>query len=179
MSARDALLVVQIAICAVLVTSSLVAVRGLVRSLHAHFGFDIQNTMLASTDLNMAGYSGDRVPAMQKRMIGALEGLPGVESVGLTDTLPLAVNGAGDSIVFNDNTSHLRPSNAAADASIYNVSPEYFHAAGTPLLCGKPFTCRDDKNTLRIACVDRDFRHVPLGTSDHLTHLSYTLPSVN
>ena len=38
--ARDMLLMVQIAICAVLVTSSLVAVRGLVRSLHAHFGFD-------------------------------------------------------------------------------------------------------------------------------------------
>ena len=89
MSARDVLLVVQIAICGVLVTSSLVAVRGLVRSLHVHFGFDIQNTMLASTDLSMSGYSGDRVPAMQKRMTEALEALPGVESVGLTDALPL------------------------------------------------------------------------------------------
>ena len=37
---RDLLLVVQIAICAVLVTSSLVAVRGLTRSLKSNFGFD-------------------------------------------------------------------------------------------------------------------------------------------
>ena len=37
---RDVLLAVQIAICAVLVTSSLVAVRGLARSLHSNFGFD-------------------------------------------------------------------------------------------------------------------------------------------
>ena len=37
---RDALVVVQIAICAVLVTSSLVAVRGLVRSLHSNFGLN-------------------------------------------------------------------------------------------------------------------------------------------
>ena len=44
---RDMLLVVQIAICAVLVTSSLVAVRGLVRSMHSNFGFDPQNAMLA------------------------------------------------------------------------------------------------------------------------------------
>ena len=66
------LLVVQIAICAVLVTSSLVAVRGLARSLHSNFGFDPQNAMLVDTDLNMAGYSGDRVPAMQRRMIDAL-----------------------------------------------------------------------------------------------------------
>jgi predicted permease len=39
-SVRDLLLVVQIAICAVLVTSSLVAVRGLVRSVHSNFGFE-------------------------------------------------------------------------------------------------------------------------------------------
>ena len=31
----------------------------------------------------MAGYSSERVPAMQKRMIEALETIPGVESVGL------------------------------------------------------------------------------------------------
>ena len=47
---RDMLLVVQIAICAVLVTSSLVAVRGLVRSLHSNFGFEPQNGMLVNTD---------------------------------------------------------------------------------------------------------------------------------
>ena len=42
---RDVLLVAQIAICAVLVTSSLVAVRGLVRSLHSKFGFEPRDTM--------------------------------------------------------------------------------------------------------------------------------------
>jgi hypothetical protein len=48
------------------------------RSLHAHFGFDIENTLVAEADLSTAGYSGDRVSAMQKRMIEALQGLPGV-----------------------------------------------------------------------------------------------------
>jgi len=36
---RDVLLAVQIAVCAVLVTSSLVAVQGMLRSLHSSFGF--------------------------------------------------------------------------------------------------------------------------------------------
>ncbi len=71
MTLRDVLLVIQIAICAVLVTSSLVAVRGLVRSLHGNYGFDPRNTMLANVNLAMAGYSIDKVPAMQKRMIDA------------------------------------------------------------------------------------------------------------
>ena len=86
---RDLLLVVQIAICAVLVTSSLVAVRGLVRSLHSNFGFEPQNAMLVDTDLDMAGYSGDQVPMMQRRMIDAVAAIPGVTAVGLMDRPPL------------------------------------------------------------------------------------------
>lgn len=65
---RDLLLVVQIAICAVLVTSSLVAARGLARSLHSNFGFKPENTMLVSTDLQMSGYEKDSRAEMQRRM---------------------------------------------------------------------------------------------------------------
>ena len=135
-SVRDILLVVQIAICAVLVTSSLVAVRGLLRSLHSNFGFEPQNAMLVETALSMAGYSGDQVPAMQKRMIEALQAIPGVESVGLVDRLPLYY-GANGSNVFTDQTTDLRPANAAAHAMTYNISPEYFDAARTALLAGR------------------------------------------
>ncbi len=94
-TARDLLLVVQIAICAVLVTSSMVAVRGLFRSLHSNFGFDPRNVTIVNTDLSMAGYSGERVPEMQKRMLDAMRTIPGVESVGLIDWLPL-ISGAYD-----------------------------------------------------------------------------------
>jgi predicted lysophospholipase L1 biosynthesis ABC-type transport system permease subunit len=52
---RDVLLVAQIAICAVLVTSSLVAVRGMARSLHSNFGFQPQNALIVESDLQMAG----------------------------------------------------------------------------------------------------------------------------
>ena len=85
---RDVLLVLQIAICAVLVTSSMVAVRGLVRSLHGDLGFDPRNTMLLGTNLAMAGYSGDSVLPMQKRLIDAMETIPGVEQVGLVNNYP-------------------------------------------------------------------------------------------
>jgi len=40
-------------------------VRGLMNSLRDNFGFEPQNAMLMDTDLNMAGYRGDAVPAMQ------------------------------------------------------------------------------------------------------------------
>jgi len=150
------LLGVQIAICAVLVTSSFVAVRGLVRSLHSNFGFEPRNTMLVNTDLDM-GYRGERVHTMQKRMIDAMETIPGVTSVGLVDAAPLAGGGNLSSNVFTDETTDLRPSNAAAEALIFNISRDYFRAAGTALLTGRTFTWHDDKDAPRVAVVNREF----------------------
>ena len=49
------------------------------------------------TDLGMAGYTGDRVPAMQKRMIDALQAIPGVEQSDWSDGIPLGA-GAADSM---------------------------------------------------------------------------------
>jgi len=172
---RDLLLVVQIAICAVLVTSSMVAVGGLARSLHKNFGFDLQNTMLVDTDLSMAGYSGDRVPPMQKRMIDAVETIPGVESVGLADQVPLG-DSPGDSNVFTDNTSDLRPSNAAANALLFRISPEYFHASGTALLSGRTFTWHDDKNSPHVAVVNRQFASRIFGSVTSAMGSYYKLP---
>jgi predicted permease len=153
---RDLLLVVQIAICAVLVTSSLVAVRGLARSMHSNFGFLPQNAMLVDTDLDMAGYRGDRVSEMQQRLLDVLKTIPGATAVGLTDQIPLG-EGWGSSNVFKDTTTDLKISNAAADAMRFGVSPDYFRAAGTSLLAGRVFTIHDDKNTPRVAVVNPEF----------------------
>jgi len=164
-SARDLLLVTQIAICGVLVTSSLVAVRGLARSQQAHFGFDLQHTMLAEADLSMAGYSGDRVPPMQKRMILALGSVPGVDAVGLADNVPLSP-GLDEAIVFRDNATDLRPTHADATANLLFISPGYFRAAGTSLLSGRDFSWQDDKNAPRVAVVNAEFARRLFGSVD-------------
>jgi predicted permease len=153
---RDLLLVAQVAICAVLVTSSMVAVRGLARSLHSNFGFEPRNVMVADTDLNIAGYRDDQIPAMQKRMIDAMKAIPGVESVGLTGRLQLSGGGFG-ALVFTDQATDLRPSKGVFTATRFNVSPEYFHAARTALLAGRAFSWHDDKDSPRVAVVNREF----------------------
>jgi len=158
MTVRDVLLVVQIAICAVLVTSSMVAVRGLVRSLNSSVGFEPRNAMLVSANLAMAGYSADRVPAMQKRMIDAMETVPGVERVGLVNNYPPLVYSAGSRVnVFKDETRDLRQANVAAMPYRYDISPEYFNAASTTLLAGRDFSWDDDKNAPAAAVVNREF----------------------
>jgi predicted permease len=155
-SVRDILLAVQIAICAVLVTSSLVAVRGLVRSMNGNFGFVPQNAMIAGTELHMAGYTDEQTPQMQRRMIEAVAAIPGVTHVGYIDHLPLGLGG-GDSYVFTDSTTDYRASNVAADAMDYHVSPGYLEAAGTGLLAGRDISMRDDGKAPNVALVNRQF----------------------
>ncbi|HZD51217.1 MAG TPA: ABC transporter permease [Silvibacterium sp.] len=161
---RDLLLVAQISICAVLVTSSMVAVRGLILSLHSNFGFEPRNAMLVGASLSTAGYSGDSVPAMQKRLIDTVQDVPGVKAAGSVDRPPLYY-GANTAIVFTDKTTDLRPSNAAAEAMTYNVSPGYFEAAHTALLAGRGFTWHDDENAPRVAVVNREFASKIFGST--------------
>jgi predicted permease len=164
-TARDLLLGAQIAICAVLVTSSMVAVRGLIRALHSNFGFEPRNAMLVDTDLNMAGYKVDSVPAMQKRMIDAMAAISGVTSVGLVNIPPLQAACCSESNIFTDRTADLRPSNAATRAIMFSISPEYLQVAGTPLLAGRNLTWHDNKNAPRVAVVNRLFASRMFGSA--------------
>jgi predicted permease len=162
---RDVLLATQIAICALLVTSSFVAVRGLVRSLHSSYGFVPQNVMLAECDLHMGGYTDARVPQMQRRLLEAVTAIPGVTVVGTTSQLPLSLGG-GDSYVYTDSTTDFRPTNFAADAMNYHISPGYLQAAGTKLLAGRDLNFHDDKNAPRVALVNRQFAMKVFGSVD-------------
>ena len=173
-TARDLLLAAQIAICAVLVTSSLVAVRGLVRALRSNFGFEIQDAMLVKADLSMTGYTGDRVPPMQKSILEAVARIPGVQSVGLS--YPLLLNDTNTSNVFTDTATDLRPANAAAEAYVYHVSPDYLRAEGTTLLSGREFTWHDDKNSPRVAVVNREFARKIFGSVERAIGGYYKMP---
>jgi predicted permease len=156
LTVRDLLLVLQIAICAVLVTSSMVAVRGLARSLHANFGFEPQDTLLVDTNLAISGYPPDKMAAMQRQMMDATRAIPGVNSVGLVDTPPLHM-GWDVSYVFSDRATDLRTPNAIAQAIEYRISPEYLQAAKTALLAGRNFNWHDDENAPRVAVINQEF----------------------
>ncbi len=162
---RDLLLVVQIAICAVLVTSSLVAVRGLARSLQNSYGFQPQGVTVLECDLRMAGYTEDNSSVMQRRMLDAVSAIPGVTSAGYTSQLPLSLGG-GDSYVYADTVTDFRPTNFAADAMSYRISPGYLSAAGTHLLAGRDLTIHDDKQAPRVALINRQFAIKVFGSID-------------
>jgi predicted permease len=155
---RDVLLVVQIAICALLVTASLVAVRGLVRSVNASYGFNPQHVMMAGVNLATAGYTGMQIPQFNRKMIDTMAAIPGVEAVGLVNNYPpLVYTAAFREKVFTEQTRDLTTSKVALSPFRFNVSPGYLKAAGTSLLSGRDFTWHDDKSVPVPALANRQF----------------------
>jgi predicted permease len=154
---RDILLAVQIAICAILVTSSFVAVRGLLRSMHTNFGFEPRNAILVHTELALSGYRGQAATTMQRRMIDAMQTIPGVAAIGLVGPYPPLHMGWAQTSVFSDQTTDFRPPSAITAPIFFGISPGYFAAAGTSVLSGRNITWADDEKSPRIALVNGEF----------------------
>jgi ABC-type antimicrobial peptide transport system permease subunit len=112
----------------------------------------------------MANYRSDAVPAMQKKMIDALQTIPGVEAVASSDWPPLTQDWQPAN-VYKEETTDLRSINAAFQSYQFMISPDYFQAARTPLLAGRTFTWHDDINSPRVAVVNEEFARRMFGDS--------------
>lgn len=161
---RDVLLGVQIALCALLLTASLVALRGMQRSLDAPLGFRPQGVMLADTDLHMAGYSDDSQLSVRKRVLEEAARLPGVISAGAIDERPLNAGGSSGP-VFREGTTDFRGSNSVMEAKFYSISPGYLRTVRTRLLLGRDFTWHDDAKAPKVAIVNETFVRKMFGSS--------------
>jgi len=155
-SLRDLLLAVQIALCTLLVTASLVAVRGMMRSLHAPLGIQPHGATLAEMDLTMVGQNGDAAVETEHRMVEEAGRIPGVTAAGTINFPPLSGMGSSN-YVYRPGTVDFRPSNSVFSPRLYSISPGYLRAAGTRLLTGRSFTWHDGKKSPRVAIVNETF----------------------
>jgi predicted permease len=161
---RDLLLALQIALCTLLVTASLVALRGMQRSLHAPMGFEPQGAMLAETDMQMAGYSNDAALPLQKRMVSESLATPGVIAAGTVNTAPVSGSGSGTTI-YRDGTADFGVSHGALGAKYFDISPGYLKAAETRLMAGRDFTWQDDAKSPKVAVINQTFAHKLFGNA--------------
>jgi predicted permease len=160
---RDVLLVAQVAVCALLVTASLVAVRGMLRALDGtSAGIRPQGVMLASVDLG--GLEGDRALEKQREMIEAVRSVPGVTAVGAVRETPMTWP-RRVMPVYRPGTTEFTPENHALTTHVYPMSPEYLKAAGTRLLEGRDVSWHDTKETPPVAIVNETFARTMWGDS--------------
>ena len=149
---RDLLVVVQVALCFVLVAACLASVRGLQRALRMRLGFEPQGVSLVSFDLGLAGYSEPTGRIFQQRVLETVKQLPGVGSAAYSNSVPLSLDQSETSVFPEDKTR-------AADstqANYYQISPGYLETMGTDLVAGRDFTWHD-RNSRPVAIVNVSF----------------------
>jgi predicted permease len=155
-ASRDLLLGTQIAICMLLVTASLVAVRGMLRMLHAPLGFQPQGAMLAETDLSLVEPGGDVSLEKKKAMIEAVRNIPGVTAAGTVNRVPF--NGGLRGVpIFQPETTEFTLNNSVLAPYVFTISPGYLEAAGTRLLGGRDFSWQDTTQTPYVSVVNETF----------------------
>jgi predicted permease len=153
---RDLLLGVQIAICTLLVTASLVAVRGLERAIEAPLGFRPQGAMLANLDLGQVHRTGDVAVEKTKATIAAVRSISGVTAAGTVNRTPFT-GGLHGIPIFRPGTTEFKLKNSALAAYVYQMSPGYLEAAGTRLLRGRDLSWHDTAKTPYVAIVNETF----------------------
>jgi predicted permease len=164
-AARQILLMVQISLCCLLLTSSFVALRGLQRTFTMPLGVRPENVTIATLDLHLAGYRDADQAAVRKRLLHAVAGIPGVGQAAYANSTPLSIN-QSNTMIFAPGTSDFSVANSQFYAAYFYVSPNYFGVAGTRLLAGRSFTEQDDAHAPTVAIVNQTFAKRLFGTAD-------------
>src|SRR5438874_6158166 len=155
-TSHDLLLGAQITICTLMVTSSIVAVRGMVRMLHTPPGFQPNGAMLAEIDLSEVEPQGNAPLEKKKAMIDALRSIPGVTAAG-TLSKPPFTGGLRGIPVFTPGTTEFTLKNSVLMPLGLTISPGYFEAARTRLLSGRDVSWRDTIQAPYVAIVNETF----------------------
>jgi macrolide transport system ATP-binding/permease protein len=149
---RSGLVVIQISLSFVLVAGAGLLIQSLVRIQNASPGFSTKGVLLSSVDLFSAGYNAEHAKTFNDELLNRVRALPGVESVALSRVRPFSYRNYSSAPITVDTYQPAPDEQPTAD---YNeVGEGYFTTIGIPLVSGREFTRRDDKNAPPVAIVD-------------------------
>jgi putative ABC transport system permease protein len=140
-SARDALVVAQVALSFVLLIGAGLLVRSLWQLQQVETGFDPSRLLTAQLSLPDSRYT-DRaaIQVFWDRFLDQVRAIPGVESAGATTLLPL--RGGGDTYFYIEGQPPASDAQKM-NATVSVVTDDYFRAMRIPLVSGRVFAASD------------------------------------
>ncbi|HEV2861401.1 MAG TPA: ABC transporter permease [Pyrinomonadaceae bacterium] len=159
---RSLLIVVEVALSLVLLVGAGLLIKSFVKLRNTDPGFDASNTLTASLSPAAVRYDTDeKVNDFYRLLVERVRALPGVESVGGVNPLPLSDNNL--SFSFSVVGQAPLPPGQGQSASARFVTPDYFRAQGVPLRAGRVFTEADKKGAPAVLVVNEAFarRYLP------------------
>lgn len=148
---RSTLVVTEIALACVLLVSAGLLLRSFLRVLDVDLGFEPSRAASISLDFDQGQKAAARAAKWQE-IIGRTSAIPGVESAGISDNLPMSRNrswgiAAKGQQTGNNNRDFL-------PVFVYIVSPGYLKAMGMHLLEGRDITWHDIVDNRKVVIVN-------------------------
>jgi predicted permease len=150
---RNALLVSQVALALVLVISAGLLTRTFFRLLGANGGFNADRVLTFQLPLPALRYVDQpHIVTFLQSALDRLRSIPGVQSAGVGETVPMGGEGESTVIRMPDHPAASQKELPFANYTI--ISPGYLSSVGTPILRGRDFTEADTANSLPVAIVN-------------------------
>jgi ABC-type antimicrobial peptide transport system permease subunit len=99
--------------------------------------FGLRNLLMLAFDPSLNRYSPDDTRRLLDAMAESTSAIPGVESVSLSSSVPLAMEGTQNGFVPEDQALDKQRNGMSAD--IYSITPRYFETFGIRMLAGEDF----------------------------------------
>jgi predicted permease len=147
-----ALIVSQIALALVLLVCAGLCFKGLRQARRTDMGFDPNHLLYAGLNIGMNGYTGETGTTFYRNLQQRLAALPGVQDVALASYYPLGFAGGGSWGVEVEGYSRQPTEDLDVDLSV--ISPGYFTTMRIPLLEGRDFADRDDRQAAPVAIIN-------------------------
>ncbi len=145
----------QVAVTCVLVIGATLLARSFVNYLNADRGYDPNNLLTAAIPFPQSYGPPERSAAALQRILERVKTRPGVTHAAISTSLPLV--SAGGFLSFKFPSSLRGGSEVDVETIRRIVSPDYFAALGIRLRAGRLLTAADERNTQRVAIVNRSF----------------------
>jgi predicted permease len=147
---RNVLVVSEIALACVLLVGAGLFIRSFLRLLEVDPGFRPEQTTAWRIELGNKYKTDAEQNAFFERLVRTVESVPGVESVGLTDTLPLGRNRSWG--VGAKGVTYGPGQRPVAFPRI--VDPGYLNTMKIPLRSGRYFTPQDKADTPQVVVIN-------------------------
>lgn len=153
LSARNLLVVGQVAMALVLLAVTSLFLRSLESASRIAIGFNSRGSLLLSVDPRLNGYSPAKTSAFLAQLRERAAALPGVDAAVSTDVAPLSGGNRSDGFGVSGHTGKGDPS---VLADLYMVTPGYFDELGIPRLAGRDFS-HEAETGPRVAVINKAF----------------------
>ena len=148
------LVVAQISLSLLLLICAGLFIRSVMSAQQINPGFNSHNVLIASYDLFTAGYSDEKGAEFDRQLVAKLEALPGIQSVALSDRVPLTFGGGSTSVKPE---GYVPQANESMETQVAVITPNYFQTMQNPMVKGRDFTLQDAMGSQRVAIVSETF----------------------